>query len=408
MGNQTKRIGKLYIVQLLSSLVGIGLSLYLLVQHTRLKSGIQDTSSICTINRYLNCDVVEASKYSSFFGIPLAGLGAVFFFVLFLLTVLSPPEGRKFPQLQRLAAWLAALGLLFDLYYFSVQVFWLRTLCLFCLGTYLACIVHFACNSLMSSPRRKGLSGFLLGPLQGKTLALQLPNHIWALTLAALFSFIAAVSFFPSAIWMRSSFYSYGKRVTEQFFMQWHEKPVHEIPLSPNDASMGSATAPIKIVEFSDFECPHCKKAAFTLHTVLKPLGNTVQFVFKHYPLDSDCNPELDYQLHPKACKLAKLGECARRKGLFWEFHDRIFLELTGEKGLPAWEKITSSLSDILAESEVQSCLNDPSVLSAVKEDVESGRRLGIKGTPSVYVNGRLVEIPITVETINRLIDIER
>ncbi|MEZ4750123.1 MAG: vitamin K epoxide reductase family protein [Bdellovibrionota bacterium] len=407
MANLTKRIGKLYLIQLFCALLGIGLSLYLLVQHTRLKSGIQDTASVCSINSFLNCDVVEASRYSEVLGIPVAGIGAVFFFLLFLLTVLAPPEHRNFPKTQRLAACLAAAGFTVDLYFVAVQIFVLGTLCLFCLATYFANIFYFITNGLMCERRGKGIKNFFLNPLQGATTAIQMPGHVWWLSASALLSFTAAVSFLPAVIWMQSSFYSYGKRLTDQFFAQWKEKTAHEIPISPEDASMGSSNAPIKIVEFSDFECPHCRKAAFTLHTALKPLGNQVQFVFKHYPLDSDCNPELQYQLHPKACKLAKLAECARRKERFWQYHDKLFLELAGDKGLPAWEKIVASLSGILSSSEVDACLSNPSVLKAVKDNIEDGRKLDLKGTPSVYVNGRLVEIPLTVETLKRLVELE-
>ncbi|MCB9253907.1 MAG: thioredoxin domain-containing protein [Bdellovibrionaceae bacterium] len=407
MANLTKRIGKLYLIQLFCSLAGIGLSLYLLVQHTRLKSGIQDTASVCSINSFLNCDIVEASRFSEILGIPVAGIGAVFFFLLFLLTALASPEHRNFPKTQRLAACLSAAGVAIDLYFVTVQVFILGTLCLFCLGTYLVNILYFVTNSLMCARRGRGLKRFFLEPLKGATTAIQMPAHLWWLSASALFSFIAAVTFLPAVIWMQSSFYSYGKRLADQFFLQWKEKTAYEIPISADDASLGSPDAPIKIVEFSDFECPHCRKAAFTLHTALKPLGSQVQFVFKHYPLDSDCNPELQYQLHPKACKLAKLAECARRKDRFWQYHDRLFLELAGDQGLPAWEKIVSSLSDILSPSEVENCMANPAVLKAVKDNIEAGRKLDLKGTPSVFVNGRLVEIPLTVETLIRLVELE-
>ncbi|MCB0405255.1 MAG: thioredoxin domain-containing protein [Bdellovibrionales bacterium] len=407
MANLTKRIGKLYLIQLFCALAGIGLSLYLLVQHTRLKSGIQDSASVCSINSYLNCDVVEASRYSEILGIPVAGIGAVFFFALFLLTVLAAPEHRNFPKTQRLAACLSATGFAVDLYFVAIQTFVLGTLCLFCLASYVANVLYFVTNSLMRERRGRGLKRFFLEPLKGATTAIQMPAHLWWLSASALLSFIAAVSFLPAVIWMQSSFYSYGKRLTDQFFLQWREKPALDIPISTQDASLGSPEAAIKIVEFSDFECPHCRKAAFTLHTALKPLANQVQFVFKHYPLDSDCNPEVQYQLHPKACKLAKLAECARRKDRFWQFHDKLFLELAGEKGLPAWEKIVSALSDILSASEVESCLANPSVLKAIKDNVAEGRKVDVKGTPSVYVNGRLVEIPLTVETLIRLVELE-
>src|SRR5690606_19690393 len=150
----------------------------------------------------------------------------------------------NFAKTQRLAACLAAFGFLVDVYYFFIQVFVLKTLCLFCLGTYALCIFYFVTVSWMCESRSRGLLAFFIDPLKGKTTALQMPSNLWWLSGAALASFVAAVGFFPSAIWMQSSFYSYGKRVAEQFFMQWHEKAVHEIQLAENSASMGSPNAP--------------------------------------------------------------------------------------------------------------------------------------------------------------------
>src|SRR5947207_352628 len=112
------RKSKLYLIQVLSAIFGVALSLYLLVQHTRLKSGIQGSQSFCSINSYLDCDVVNASPFSELAGIPVATFGAIFYFVALLLILLSRQKWLK---------WLSIAGLVVDVALLIVQFAQLRT-----------------------------------------------------------------------------------------------------------------------------------------------------------------------------------------------------------------------------------------------------------------------------------------
>lgn len=81
-------------------------------------------------------------------------------------------------------------------------------------------------------------------------------------------------------------------------------------------STKGPADAPVKIIEYSDFQCPFCARAFPTVTQILKEYDGKVQFAYKHFPLVS---------IHPRAQKSAEAAECAKEQGKFWEFHDKLF-----------------------------------------------------------------------------------
>lgn len=161
------------------------------------------------------------------------------------------------------------------------------------------------------------------------------------------------------------------------------EKTV-EIPLSPTDYARGPSNAPVTIVEFSDFECPYCKKASVSLSRVEKLYPDKVRLVFKNFPLDTACNPYIGSQLHPLACRAARMGRCAGRQGRFWAFHDAIFglAELTAD----TLDELPRSLG--LDQKALSQCMSEKEVASRIRADIDEGHELGIMGTPAIFVNG--------------------
>jgi uncharacterized membrane protein len=123
----------LHSFQIIVSTLGLILSLYLLVQHTRLKAGIQDKDGFCHIGEGFDCNSVNASAFSEIVGIPIAALGALFFFTLLILVAFHPPESRYYRKTQIITARLSTLALGIDLILFGLQYFVIRKFCLFCL-----------------------------------------------------------------------------------------------------------------------------------------------------------------------------------------------------------------------------------------------------------------------------------
>jgi protein-disulfide isomerase len=150
-------------------------------------------------------------------------------------------------------------------------------------------------------------------------------------------------------------------------------KPVALGSLAPR----GKADAPLTIIEFSDYQCPYCKRHVDqTLPKLLSDYIDTgkARYAFRDYPLD---------QIHPLAAKAAEAARCAGDQGKYWEMHDRLFgnqKELQPEK-LPAHAEALK-----LDAAAFRACLDDSRHAARVKEDLQAGEDLGARGTPMFVV----------------------
>jgi protein-disulfide isomerase len=168
------------------------------------------------------------------------------------------------------------------------------------------------------------------------------------------------------------------------------QMPVRGIDLPPADFSLGPEDAPVTVVEFSDFQCPYCRRGAEAVREVHAKHPDDVRLVFKNFPIDTACHDALREQLHPFACRAAFLARCAGASSpeRFWRAHDALFEapELSEEvlARIPVELSIPPS-----EEDELERCMASPEVLSKVKEDISLGRSLGVTGTPTFFVNGR-------------------
>jgi protein-disulfide isomerase len=143
-------------------------------------------------------------------------------------------------------------------------------------------------------------------------------------------------------------------------------------------AVQGVPEAPVVIVEFSDFQCPYCRKTLSELEKVRTAYPKEVRLVYRHFPID---------RLHPQAQLTAQAAECAGAAGRFWEYHDRLFnqLDLSPQRLKELAEELGLDLPTF------EQCLNSEWVRTRVAQDVEAGTRVGVSGTPTFFINGRLL-----------------
>jgi protein-disulfide isomerase len=156
----------------------------------------------------------------------------------------------------------------------------------------------------------------------------------------------------------------------------------------------GPSSAKLAVVEFSDFQCPFCRRVTPTLEQVQKEYGDKVRIVFKHLPL----------RIHSKAPAAHAAAEAAHRQGKFWEMHDAIFAqqkELEPEKFLEYAEQIGLDVEKFKAD------LVSKEVKQRIDADAEEARRLGVTGTPGFFINGRFLSGAQPFESFKRLIDEE-
>lgn len=166
-------------------------------------------------------------------------------------------------------------------------------------------------------------------------------------------------------------------------------------PGAPNPYAKGSATSTITLEEFSDFECPACGGLAPGLKRVAAEYGDRARVVFRHYPL----------QMHRYAFNAARAAEAAGQQGKFWEMHDLLY------ENQPEWSKSMEPRVQFDAYAtrlglDVQRFKADmerQDLAERIKQDLMRGNSLGVKGTPTVFLNGReLVPGQLVTEEILR------
>ena len=159
------------------------------------------------------------------------------------------------------------------------------------------------------------------------------------------------------------------------------------------EPSLGPEGAPVTIVEFSDFQCPYCRAAQKTIKRLVQDYPAQVRLAFKHLPLSA----------HPQAMAAAQAAFCAGRQGRFWQYHDALF---AAEDLAP--ESLRGAASALkLNPAEFNACLDSEAARAAVLADVREARRLGISGTPTFVVNGRLVRGAVGFEEFKGIIERE-
>ncbi len=157
----------------------------------------------------------------------------------------------------------------------------------------------------------------------------------------------------------------------------------------------GSASAPVTIVEFSDFHCPFCRKAQPVLEELRAKYGAKVKFVFRDFPLDN---------LHPQARAAAEASRCANEQGKFWELHDRLFQSDT-DSSPATLNRIAKEIGMDVAAFEA--CSSSGKYKTSVQASTQEGVRLGITGTPTFFVNGRMMVGAQPLDAFVRIIEEE-
>ena len=140
--------------------------------------------------------------------------------------------------------------------------------------------------------------------------------------------------------------------------------------------AIGPKNAPVKLVLFSDFQCPYCLDFGVTLMEIVKAYEDRVQLVFRQFPLTS---------IHPDAQRAAEASLCARDQGLFWEMHDILF---ENQRSLTE-ENILAQIQSLKIDAEkFRECLVSGRHKSEVLQDIRAGSAAGTDSTPTLFVNG--------------------
>ena len=165
-------------------------------------------------------------------------------------------------------------------------------------------------------------------------------------------------------------------------------------PVSEHDHAAGNANAPLTLVEYGDYQCPHCAAADPVVRAVQKAFGAELRFVFRNFPLT---------EMHPAAEPAAEFAESAAVQGKFWEAHDAIFA-WSRRHGPPslgpdAFIAIATSLQ--LDPQQLEADVENHRYLERIKNDFNGGMRSGVNGTPTFFINGARFDGAPTLEDLS-------
>ncbi len=160
-----------------------------------------------------------------------------------------------------------------------------------------------------------------------------------------------------------------------------------------NTPSLGETNAPVRFIEYADYECPYCQQVAPALLRLESEYKGKVLFAYKDVPLP----------MHPHAQKAAEAARCAGVQGKYWDFHDTLFA--SKKLDVPDLKQDARKLNlDVAA---FDKCLDSGSQAEVVKASIKESQNLGIAGTPSFFINGRFMGGTASYEMLKDAIDQE-
>jgi protein-disulfide isomerase len=151
-------------------------------------------------------------------------------------------------------------------------------------------------------------------------------------------------------------------------------------PVGPDDHILGNPDAPCVLVEYGDYQCPHCAAAHPMVQAIGKHFGERLAFVFRNFPLT---------RMHPYAQPAAEVAEFAGSRGKFWEMHDQLF-ENQARLGVNLFVELTTGMG--LSREDMEAALENNTFTNRIHKEFTGGVRSGVNGTPTFFVNGSRYE----------------
>lgn len=347
--------------------IGLLVSAKLLIHFVSVNFGFQQGPSECAFSDNFDCDKVALSPSSTLLGVPIAAWSISYYLLIAFVSVgeLKPARVR----------YLTGFGALFSVWMSAQSFFVVGSVCVYCtmlygLNLFLFLFLHFK--------------------LEKSSIISQFINDIrfseWTLYATVVLGFVVAL---PRAVLVDGFLSQQTIEILSDV-----DRKVRSVPASkkvklinqykseqllqfrPSVITRGPDNAPLHIVEFSDFQCPACASFSRTLSRLVEDYPEKLKVSFYHFPLDKKCNPGR-WPAHEQACLLGEIATCAGEN--FWDVHDAIF----------ALKSYTSESINSLRSGVDQSCLDSGAGAAVVASDIELARSLGVRSTPSVFLNGR-------------------
>lgn len=190
-------------------------------------------------------------------------------------------------------------------------------------------------------------------------------------------------------------FSAYIEGLKKDYKVTSYLEPARTTVATAGFPSKGPANAAVTIVEFSDFECPYCGGFYPTLKEIEKNYQDRIRIVYRQFPLTS---------IHPHAMKAAEASLCANDQGQFWQMHDAMF---TDQANLDVADLKEKAARLSLNTGTFNTCLDSNKYAAVIKNEILEGAKVGVNGTPSMFINGRFLSGDQPYDDIAKMIDDE-
>ena len=405
------------------SFAGVYLSGILLGKHMRIPGTPAFLDSLCESQAdNVSCDAVLNSRWGVFPPLPEPGetpadgdtdktprlpvayLGLAYytFLLAWYVAVGRPSYGGRRWQLALLGV--NAGGLAFSGWFISVMFAELETWCRLCVATHAINFLIFVVNILLWPRRPLARAAALIESETTVPQPAALTGRAHPTVRLAVVAVLLAVALmrleYGEALNSRLiqnnnqlvTALQEFRKVDAGLVAQYVQEPHMTFELRPDDAIRYDEEGAATLMVWSDFECAHCRAFGERFESQIRgQLDDQVRLVFRHYPLSNECNPYVKRPSHPNACQAARLAEAVRLQGgseKFWEAHDILFGGQSKLKSVTApalAEQLGLDADKLLAD------MDSESVKRRIAEDIEQGRKAGLKATPAIYLDGRFV-----------------
>lgn len=368
-------------------LTSIALHGYLTSHYYSLHFGMASENAMCNVGESFNCDAVAASSYSSVAGIPLSVWGLITNLILLVMTMVF-----WLGLVDRIAAWkrwtfyIASFSAGASVVMGLISLLQLSTYCLFCIILY---FLSFGIAVLLATIQDEKIGQGLLNDF--KQLFMEARPLVIAIVLIPIASYLTHASIIKK--------YDAGElnKLVHAFVQDWKASQAYDFS-TPPAFTLGAdpASATMVISEFADFRCGHCKSAAPSIHAFVKSHSNEVAFKFYNFPLDNTCNTNVG-QGDGVSCRIAKAVTCANEQGKAPAVHDYFFEHQSRFQRMTSSSDVdedlkqqTTSLS--ISYEKLEECMNKAETHDKVSAQAQMGQTAGLRGTPTVYVNGKRLD----------------
>jgi len=409
---------------LLLSVAGLVVSGILLQHHLVVEVGGDPLfNNICEVTENTSCDEVLASEWGEFewgrgegrISIPTAMLGFFFFAAMVSwFVVVGRPLGsrRRLHALPVLATAAGTAGCVFLDYVMFTQ---LDKWCPFCFAAHVIAALLFIMTLLLWPRRAAAVArpGRPVAPGFPPPVHQRLERMSPAPTAAHPSFHLIVVAILLAAATSAAAWSAYHRQLQKayanEYFDRWQEyenqyeaacdkflagKQLH-IPISTEDPVYGPVDAPHTVVVFTDFQCPYCRVLQKSLYDRFQENPGLFRIVFKYFPMNTTCNKHITRTLYKGACAAVVTAEAARLVGgneAFWKMHDELF-DKPKEFARQSTEFVQAATQRIgVDHDQLWRYIRTTSIWNRIRENVDQGHAVGVKGTPTMFFDGRKMD----------------